>query len=109
VVFDLSVFDYDRSDVAYKGYTVYRAHRIPDLYGHPAAPVQDLSVKIQDSFSELFFSGDPFLSYHVQASADLKNWEDLGQAELDSDGNGRFQEIDSREPSVTRFYRVVTE
>ncbi len=76
VVFDLSFFDYDNTSSGYKGYAIYRALRIPDLYAHPASPVTDLVVIEAGETAHLEFSADPTHTYVVQASTDLMNWTD---------------------------------
>lgn len=120
VVFDLSFFDYGNTNSTYRGYRVYRALRLPDLYAHPAQPVTDLSIETPNPVTSLAvgaqfatmhleFSADPAFSYLVQASTDLTNWTTVGTAVQDG-GPGDFGFSDlSRSQFAARFYRVVTQ
>ena len=110
VVFDLTLNKYDKANVQYINCTVYRVHRIPDLYAHPAIPVTDLSTKLVDGVARLEFSGDPARTYSVQASADLLTWQSLGPAANDSTYTASFEFQDPQpEESTVRYYRVITE
>ncbi len=107
VVFDLSLFDYNNTSPSYKGYAVYRALRIPDLYAHPANPVTDLVVTREGQTTCLEFSADPAQTYEVQASADLMNWTTIGTA-VQEGGVGDFDFDDlSASQFAARYYRVV--
>jgi hypothetical protein len=108
VVFDLAAFGV--SGNAYSsslGTYAYRSHRIPDFYAHPAQPVADLTVQLNAYNPILQFSADSARTYSIQASSDMAQWEDLGQAE--SAGNGNLFFTDFAAAGVpARFYRVVT-
>jgi arylsulfate sulfotransferase len=108
VVFDLSVFDYGNTNKTYAGYLCYRSYRIPDLYPHPAIPVEDLDINFQGGAPYLRFSCDPTHSYDVQSSTDLINWTTIGSASSE-DGLGEFGFSDTDEvPTDSRYYRVIT-
>ncbi len=110
VVFDLTLTKYDKANVEYINCTVYRVHRIPDLYAHPAVPVTDLATQRVDGVAHLEFSGDPARTYSVQASADLVTWQSLGTAANDNAYSASFEFQDSQpEGSTARYYRVITE
>ena len=47
IVFDLAISTYANTNTSYKDCSVYRCHRIPDLYAHPPNPVADLSVTVR--------------------------------------------------------------
>jgi arylsulfate sulfotransferase len=109
VVFDLSFFDYTNTSSGYRGYAVYRALRIPDLYVHPASPVTDLVVIQGGGTAILEFSADPTHTYVVQASTDLINWATIGPA-VQEEGAGDYEFYDFSAGQFTaRFYRVVTQ
>ncbi len=109
VVFDLSFFDYTNTSPNYKGYAVYRALRIPDLYAHPANPVTDIVVLGGGGTTLLEFSADPTQTYVIEASSDLKNWTTIGTA-VQEEGTGDyvFYDFDASQYAA-RFYRVVTQ
>jgi len=107
VIWDVSIFDPTNMSENYTGNWVYRTRRIADLYGHPAMPVTDLSVSVNESIASLKFSADPVRSYTIEASNDLKGWSDIGSAEMESNGLGFFSDASS-EAATERFYRVVT-
>jgi arylsulfate sulfotransferase len=107
VVFDVAITMYDKSNSTYKNCSIYRCNRIPDLYGHPSMAVTDLDVEMRDNYAYLKFSGDPARTYNIETSSDLKNWTDLGAAEMTEDGISDFEDTDSGDSS-NRFYRVVT-
>ncbi len=108
VVFDLSFWFYGIRPSGY-GFYCYRSHRIPDLYAHPAAPVNTLVVEEQNQIPTLQFSADPSHSYLIQASTDLVNWTNVGTAVQDG-GVGHFVFNDlNAGPLPQRFYRVVTQ
>ncbi len=119
VVFDLSFFDRNNTNSTYRGYRLYRAKRIPDLYPHPANPVTDLTIETpapvtglavggQFAAMHLEFSADPTFTYAIEASTDLTNWTTIGTA-VQNGGPGDFGFDDlSTSRFVTRFYRVVT-
>ena len=109
VVFDLSFFDHTNTNANYRGYLCYRSYQIPDLYPHPAAPVDDLVVSEAHQKPLLKFSADPTHSYMIEASTDLKNWTIIGPAfEAGGNGNFDFQDLNA-DKSIARFYRVVTQ
>jgi hypothetical protein len=109
VVFDLSFFDYNNTSSSYKGYSVYRALRISDLYAHPAKPVTDLLMSGENTWARLEFSADPARTYDIQASTDLKNWATIGTA-VPGEVTGDFEFDDFSVSQFTeRFYRVVTQ
>jgi len=108
VVFDLSFFDYTNSSSSYKGYSCYRSYRIHDLYPHPAAPVADIVIGLQDSLRTVKFSADPTHDYLIQTSTDLVHWSTIGPATPEP-GTGNFDFTDPDASSaISRFYRVGT-
>src|SRR5664279_5513655 len=68
VVFDVALSMYANTNTSYKDCSVYRSHRIPDLYAHPAQPVADLSVTCEDGLPFLEFSADDKRAYVIEAS-----------------------------------------
>jgi len=108
VVFDLAFFDYGNIATNFLGYFAYRSHRIPDLYSISPAPVVDLMARFNAGAALLQFSANPARTYVIQASSDLKQWEEIGVAEDAGGGNFEFAE---REPieAPARYYRVVTQ
>jgi hypothetical protein len=109
VVFDLELAVPTNSSANFGGYLVYRSHRIPDLYGHLASPVANLTVQLQADQPVLQFSADPARTYVVQASDDLVNWNEIGQASPDDDnGDFSFQDEDG-DIFPVQYYRVLTE
>jgi hypothetical protein len=110
VVFDLALVDpANNVNTNSAGYLVYRSHHIPDLYGHPASPVANLIVQIEEGQSTLQFTADPLRNYMVQASEDLIHWNVLGTA-TPEDEDGDFYFIDDNGNSLAaEFYRVLTE
>ena len=107
-MFELSFFDTTVTNAGYMGYLCYRSDRIPDLYPHPAAPVTDLAVDIVAGSTHLQFSGDPALTYTVEASANLTEWTSIGTANPATEtGTVVFQDT-SAPGSAARFYRVLT-
>ncbi len=109
VLFDISIFDYNSSNANYLGYWVYRARRLPDLYGHPAVAVTDLNVTVDEEsgMAVLHFSGDPVRSYTIKVSNDLNSWSTVGEAELDSDGVAKFSDAFVHDGG-SQFYQIVT-
>jgi len=107
VVFDLACFDYTTNNPAYLGTAGYRSHRIADLYGHLPQPVGDLTVSYETSMARLEFSGDPVRTYTVEASSDLAQWTELGEAVAEGGGEYEFDDTEVDTFSV-RYYRVVT-
>lgn len=108
VVWDLSLWNYDGPRPKNGGFYVYRSHRIPDLYAHPAEPVANVILALQDQTASLKFSADPTFSYEIQASSDLQNWRTIGYAEEEDDaGDFDFDDLSATE-FADRFYRVVT-
>ena len=110
VVFDLEMFDPSNTAANNAGYLVYRSYRIPDLYSHIAYPVATLTVQSQSNQPPLLqFSADPALTYVIQASSDLVNWQAVGMAWAD-DGNGNFSFQDgASNTNSVQFYRVLTQ
>ena len=90
--------------------SIYRSHRIPDLYAHPAKPVADLSVTCEDGPALLEFSADDTRTYVVEASTNLVDWEAIGVASEDEEQRGDFSfEDDKVGGSSACYYRVVTQ
>lgn len=109
VVFDLCIFDYNNTNANYLGNWVYRSHRIPDFYAHPAEPVTDLTITGQNNLPLLEFSGDPARQYVVCASTNLTDWTTLG-APVPGAGTGEYNFEDlNGDQSVTRYYRIMTQ
>ena len=109
VVFDLAISMYRRVDYAGKECSVYRAQRIPDLYGHPARPVGDLTVFRRDGVPVLEFSADPVRAYVIESSVDLVDWKEAGTPVHDAENPGNFEFLDTAQPDgADRYYRVVT-
>jgi hypothetical protein len=106
VLFDLAVTEYNNTNVVFRDCSVYRSHRIPDLYGHLPQPVADLTLEYQNGISHLQFSADTTRTYIVQASSDLQNWQSLGIAEEAEDGTFEF---DDPSTSLTRYYRILSQ
>ena len=110
IVFDLEISMYANTNVSYKDCSVYRCHRIPDLYAHPAKPVADLSVNCENGPPQLEFSADDTRTYVVEASTNLVNWEAIGMAMEDEQQNGDFSfEDEQSDEFPARYYRVVTQ
>jgi hypothetical protein len=110
IVFDLELSEFDNPLFSFKGCTAYRAHRIPDLYAHPAQPVADLSVTCENGVSRLEFSADDTRTYVIEASTNLVDWEAIGVALEDEQERGNFSfEDDQFDELPTRYYRVVTQ
>ncbi len=109
VVFDLALSLYSNTNTTYKDVSTYRAHRIPDLYTHPALPVADLSVRWQGGMPHLDFSADDALTYNVQSSSNLLNWQTIGVAVEDDPPAGNFSFADPASDPSARYYRVVTQ
>ena len=107
VVFDLACFDYATNNVAYRGAAGYRSHRIPDLYGHIAKAVHDLTIRQENGLPRLEFSADPVRAYTIEASTDLSDWSAIGEASEEQPGNFSFVDYEPGDSS-TRFYRVAT-
>ena len=108
VVFDSSIFDYSNTSTNYLGNWVYRSHRVPDLYAHPATPVADLTLQYDGEAAHLEFSADPVRSYVVEASTGLVQWTPLGTATPGQGGNYDFYDMDAGN-ATGRFYRVRTQ
>jgi len=110
IIFDLELSEFDNPLFSYKACTAYRAHRIPDLYAHPAEPVADLSVTCEDGVAFLQFSADDARTYLIEASTNLLDWETLGTpSEAEGRTGGYFFEDDQPNDSPARYYRVVTQ
>lgn len=107
VVFDLSLTIYDSPKSPYKNCTIYRCHRVPDLYGHPALPVTDLNVTFNNGSALLEFSGDPVRTFTIESSKDLINWAEIAVAEADDEGLFNY-EADTSDGAAARYYRIVT-
>jgi hypothetical protein len=108
VVFDLSIFDHSNLNPNYLGNWVYRSHRVPDLYAHPAMPVADLAIQYDGEAAHLEFSADPTRTYVIEASADLEHWTELGTAEPWEGGSYDFHDT-TPGSATSRFYRVLTQ
>lgn len=110
VVFDLALSAFDKLN--YKDLSIYRSLRIPDLYGHPAAPVSNLSVRLQNGAPLLRFSADGARTYTVQASTNLVDWSDLGAPAQVLENGASIGDFDFQDTALgssgRRFYRVVT-
>lgn len=106
VVFDVSFFDPSNTASSYLGYLCYRSDRIPDFYAHPVLPVPDLALSTLSDGALLQFSGDPFRSYTVEASADLSKWQTIGSPVVTASGTCQFQ--DTTPGATARFYRIAT-
>jgi len=110
IVFDLAISLFANTNTSYKDCRVYRSHRIPDLYAHPAKPVADLSVTYADGAPLLEFSADDTRTYVIEASTNLVDWEAIGVA-MESEGNTGDYIFEDDQPieSPTRYYRVATQ
>jgi hypothetical protein len=110
IVFDLAISMYANTNAPYKDCTVYRSHRIPDLYVHPAQPVADLSVAYSNGVPRLEFSADDARSYLVEASTNLVDWAAIGVAAEGVPQSGDFSFEDGQSLQFrTRYYSVVTQ
>jgi hypothetical protein len=108
VVFDVSVFDYTNTSSSYRGYSCYRSYRIHDLYAHPAMPVADLALDLQNVSPSLTFSANSTHVYLIQTSTNLTSWATIGTAVPEAGtGNYDFTDNSESQPS-SRFYRIVT-
>jgi arylsulfate sulfotransferase len=110
IVFDLAITMYDKTNLPYLDCTIYRCHRIPDLYAHAALPIANLSVTIQGGVPLLEFSADDTRAYLIEASANLIDWERIGTPVEDPESPGDFQFPDGAASAFpARYYRVVTQ
>jgi len=114
IVFDVELSMYSvagnsGSGLIYEDCSVYRAHRITDLYAHPALPVGDLTVSWATGIPVLGFTGDDFRSYLLESSFDLVNWTTLGAAVETAPGSDFFRFQDLEGSGTGAFYRVVTQ
>jgi arylsulfate sulfotransferase len=110
IVFDLAISLYAKTNLPYRDCGVYRAHRIPDLYAHPARPVADLSVTLNNGAPLLQFSADDTRAYTVQASTNLLDWDAIGVPGEDDALDGNFSFEDDQVSRVPiRYYRIVTQ
>lgn len=109
VVFDFQVFDPNNTNPNYRGCFSYRGHRIPDLYAHPAMPVEDLVITELDGGLRLDFSADQRHTYTIEASTNLVDWVQVGVPE-DSE-NGEFTFFDQSPETFQKecYYRVLTQ
>ncbi|HVM49126.1 MAG TPA: aryl-sulfate sulfotransferase [Candidatus Acidoferrum sp.] len=107
IVFDLAISAYAVNNPTNKDCSVYRCHRIPDLYGHPALPVADLTITCKNGLAGLEFSADDFRTYVVEASTNLADWEQLGTAVEDPQNPGDFSFQSTQ--GTGRYYRVLTQ
>ena len=109
VVFDLGLSEYNQPTSTAQNLTVYRVHRIPDLYAHVVRPVTDLAVTVVEESVYLAFSADNVFTHTVESSVNLSNWEPIGTASEDELRPGQFDFVD---PEVSKnqihFYRVVS-
>jgi hypothetical protein len=109
VVFDLKLFNPADSSTNNAGFEVYRSYRVPDLYGHPALPVPDMTLQYSHGLLFVQFTADPARNYVVQSSPDLISWNDLGAAdEDDADGDYSFVGNVGGLPS-SQYYRIMTQ
>ncbi len=110
IVFDLEVSEFGNTNSTFKDCTAYRAHRIADLYAHPAQPVGDLALTYDGAIPTLKFSADPVRTYVVQTSTDLVDWQTIGTATENEEGNGDFKFVDTQSTDLpSRYYRVMTQ
>ena len=109
VVFDLELFDPGNTNSTYQGCSVYRSHRIPDLYAHPTKPVVDLVLSFTNGTPVLQFSADETKIYTIQSSQDLLNWSQIGVATPDQQMAGFYFEDTQTNLAPARFYRVLTQ
>ena len=65
------------------------------------------SIQFVDSNARVSGTGEPGLSYTIQASSDLSDWQDIGTATADSDGLLQFQDLDTAN-FINRFYRAIS-
>jgi hypothetical protein len=110
IVFDLAISLYGNTHTSYKDCSVYRCHRIPDLYAHPAEPVADLSVTYQNGAPLLEFSADDTRTYLIEASTNLVDWGLIGTASEGPAQSGNFSFTDMQSSgSPACYYRVETQ
>jgi arylsulfate sulfotransferase len=110
IVFDLAISMFTNTNTTYKDCSIYRCHRIPDLYAHPAMPVADLSVTYQDGVPLLQFTADDTQTYVIETSTNLMDWEAIGTASEDAEQKGAFSFEDTQSSQLSvRSYRVVTQ
>jgi arylsulfate sulfotransferase len=106
IVFDFELFDYSNKTTTYKGNAAYRSYRIRDLYA--TRPVNDLAVRVDENgLASLHFTGDDARQYLIQASTDLRQWDNLATVQSDGDGNVDFDDEFSTGMDY-RYYRVQT-
>jgi hypothetical protein len=110
IVFDLAISMYANTNVPYKDCSVYRSHRIADLYAHPAQAVADLSVTYKNGAPRLEFSADDARSYLIEASTNLVDWAAIGAALESVPQSGDFGFEDGQPLQLpVRYYRVATQ
>jgi arylsulfate sulfotransferase len=110
VLFDLAITMYDKTNSPVNNCTIYRARRIADIYPHPVKAVSDLVVNDTNGTPSLAFSADDALSYTVQASTNLVDWETIGTPTEEPPGTGDFSFEDGQSAGMqARYYRVVTQ
>ncbi|MBI4324894.1 MAG: hypothetical protein HY674_06485 [Chloroflexi bacterium] len=97
------------------GQVVIRAEQAGDEHYLPVSgertltvirpPPHAVSAQVHEGRVELLFEGAPNGAYTVQASSDLKGWQNIGRATADA--AGRFLFIDDATPQfLQRFYRA---
>lgn len=111
IVFDVQLSENDNPNYPItKDVSAYRAHRIPDLYAHPARPVGDLTLAYLDAGPTLAFSADPARSYLVQSSTNLVDWDSMGLAIPNETTSSDFEFVDDQYTGPPcRYYRIVTQ
>jgi hypothetical protein len=110
IVFDLAITMFDKPAPFYPDCSVYRAVRIPDLYGHPTNAIVDLALSRDEEGVTLQFTGDPTRTHTVEGSINLQTWTDIGQATEDDERAGTFVFQDRFTQGTSwRYYRVRTE
>jgi len=70
------------------------------------AIIQITSIAHLADRARLTGTGDPGVTYTIQATSDLIHWETIGTATTISSGTFEFEEAVATE-AVARFYRVI--
>jgi len=110
IVFDLAISMFEVPGAIARDCSVYRCHRIPDLYAHPAVPVADLSVTCAGGWATVEFSADDFRTYVTQSSTNLVDWQTLGAAFEWPVGSGQFSlQVQNSGNLTSSYYRVITQ